>query len=436
MGFQAAIDEKALGPDHPSTAGMLAQLAVVYKYEGRYAEAEPLYKRSLAIHEKALGPNHPDVATDLNNLASFYNRQKRFGEALPLIQTVIAHKTAQPAVAVPILYGALAKNLISADAALDDSLNVVQRASQTAAGEALNALAVRFAAGGGRLADLVRQDQDLAGEAAALDKALIAAVSKEPSKRDPVAEQRIRERIAATAKERDDLQTVFRQQFPDYAALSRPEPLTVKGIEALLADDEALVIVSLGAKKSYVWAITRDRAEWKELAVTADDVSKSVSALRAQLDFNNIKPFDPQPSFALYEKALAPVGDLLASKPRLSFVLNGALTSLPPQLLVTRDPAGKALKDVDWLIRSHSVTVLPSVESLKVLRGKSVIAGAPQPVKSHPTATPFASKADPLQACECVRSDGAETGVAEPHIAEQSRSWRAASGKREVMRGS
>ena len=39
----------------------------------------------------------------------------------------------------------------------------------------------------------------------------------------------------------------------------------------------------------------------------------------------------------------------------------------------------------------------------------------------------FASKNDP--------SDGAETGGAEPHIAEQSRSWRAASGEREVMRG-
>ena len=40
----------------------------------------------------------------------------------------------------------------------------------------------------------------------------------------------------------------------------------------------------------------------------------------------------------------------------------------------------------------------------------------------------FASKNDP--------SDGAETGGAEPHIAEQSRSWRAASGVQEVMRGS
>ena len=29
---------------------------------GRYAEAEPLYRRSLEIREKQLGPDHPDVA--------------------------------------------------------------------------------------------------------------------------------------------------------------------------------------------------------------------------------------------------------------------------------------------------------------------------------------------------------------------------------------
>ena len=37
--------------------------AELYRAQGRYAEAEPLYKRSLAIREKALGPDHPDVAT-------------------------------------------------------------------------------------------------------------------------------------------------------------------------------------------------------------------------------------------------------------------------------------------------------------------------------------------------------------------------------------
>ena len=52
--------------------------------QGRYAEAEPLYKRSLAIWEEALGPEHPNVATSLNNLAGLYRAQGRYDEAEPL----------------------------------------------------------------------------------------------------------------------------------------------------------------------------------------------------------------------------------------------------------------------------------------------------------------------------------------------------------------
>ena len=36
--------------------------------QGKYDEAEPLCKRALAIDEKALGAEHPDVAAGLNNL--------------------------------------------------------------------------------------------------------------------------------------------------------------------------------------------------------------------------------------------------------------------------------------------------------------------------------------------------------------------------------
>jgi tetratricopeptide (TPR) repeat protein len=49
--------------------------AKLYQKLGRYAEADPLYKRSLAITEKALGPNHPTVGTPLNNLAAQYRSQ-------------------------------------------------------------------------------------------------------------------------------------------------------------------------------------------------------------------------------------------------------------------------------------------------------------------------------------------------------------------------
>ena len=38
--------------------------------QGKYDEAEPLFRRSLAMDEKALGADHPDVAIGLTNLGS------------------------------------------------------------------------------------------------------------------------------------------------------------------------------------------------------------------------------------------------------------------------------------------------------------------------------------------------------------------------------
>ena len=58
--------------------------AEVYRLQGRYAEAEPLYRRSLAIAEKAQGPDGPDAATPLNNLGLLYQAQRRYAEAEPL----------------------------------------------------------------------------------------------------------------------------------------------------------------------------------------------------------------------------------------------------------------------------------------------------------------------------------------------------------------
>ena len=38
--------------------------------QGKYDDAEPLYKHNLAIREETLNPLHPDVASSLNNLAA------------------------------------------------------------------------------------------------------------------------------------------------------------------------------------------------------------------------------------------------------------------------------------------------------------------------------------------------------------------------------
>ena len=82
--------EAARGPAHPETLRGVNNLAFLYQAQGRYGEAEPLYKRALAGNEAALGPVHPNTLTSVNNLAFLYDAQGRYGEAEPLYKRVLA----------------------------------------------------------------------------------------------------------------------------------------------------------------------------------------------------------------------------------------------------------------------------------------------------------------------------------------------------------
>lgn len=85
-----AIREIALGESHPEVGSSLNYLGMLYRAQGRYAEAEPLYRRSLAIREMALGESHLDVGVSLNNLGLLYRVQGRDAEAEPLIERALA----------------------------------------------------------------------------------------------------------------------------------------------------------------------------------------------------------------------------------------------------------------------------------------------------------------------------------------------------------
>ena len=60
---------------------ILNNLALLYKDQGRYAEAEALYKRALAIDEKALSHEHPQMAFDLHNFAIFAVGRSNWAQA-------------------------------------------------------------------------------------------------------------------------------------------------------------------------------------------------------------------------------------------------------------------------------------------------------------------------------------------------------------------
>jgi CHAT domain-containing protein len=320
------------------------------------------------------------------------------------VQKMIASVRAIPSIAVPVLFGAQEKGLISAARARDDALGVVQRASQTAAAAAVNKLGARLAAGSDRLAQLVRKDQDLAAEAETLDKAIVAAVSKEPGQRDATNELRIRDRLVAIATERQALEKVFAAEFPDYAALSHPQPLTVKDIQGLLSGDEALVLFASGDKETYVFAMTRSAVAAKVIPLGASALSEKVAAFRRGLDVEALKQgakgskpvlFDLGLANELYAALIGPVEEVTKQARHLLVVPSGPLTSLPFHLLVTEKPATAipqlrdiaSYRDAAWLVKRQAVSVLPALASLKALR---------QVARRDPGTKPLVGFADPV----------------------------------------
>jgi CHAT domain-containing protein/Tfp pilus assembly protein PilF len=393
--------EKTVGPSESHVAEVLNELGLAVQAQGRYPEAEGFFQRALAIRQQALDRKHPDVTESLNNLDLLYaasgDARKALAFARKASASLIAHQLADQSDAgeqhadyfrnhLAALALAAGQGIEAAPALSVEGFGIAQWANQTSAAAALQQTAVRFAVGSGALAMLVRESQDLSAKRSAEDKLLIEALSKPYAQQNRTAIERVRKDIAGIEDRLAAIGTQLQRDFPDYAALSKPQPLSVSEAQRLLGPDEALVFIDLSVK-SFVWVITQNGALWKQLDVTADQVSKAVTTLRALLESDD-KPFDPKLSFELYKQVLGPAAEIIRTKPRLSFVFNGALTSLPPQILVTSDPIGKSLRDVNWLIRDHAITILPSVASLKVLRGKTASGSG--------TAKPLIGFADPV----------------------------------------
>ncbi len=465
------IFEHSLGPNHPDVAYCLSNRAVLYRYLGRSAEAEPLLKRALEIRVAARGTDHPDVARSSNDLAEYYLGAGRFEEAATYQNRALEIWTkvlgpGHPEVAQSLnnlskielwrgnvgdslqysrravevalaLLGRDAGNGVGADIASigrylgqdlevlarargqgvageeagTEAFQVAQWANQSGAASAVNQMAARFAVGADRLGSLVRQQQDLSGQFQSLDRKLLAEVSKPGGDRNAAREKDVRAKLADVGAQLDRLNVQIGSEFPDYAALTRPKPLTEEEVHTLLGPNEALVFVLVEDTMTHVFALTRERFVWRTVKLGSNALLTKIAAVRRGLDVDEFlksvdagKPdfFNLQTSYELYAMLLGSVDPVIRNKSRLIVVPTGPLTALPFHLLVTKKPAENVadMKDVGryrdaaWLIKRQAVSVLPSVASLKALRVVSRQERAPKtliafanPVFSKPEGT-------------------------------------------------
>lgn len=65
-------------------------LALIYKRQGKFEEAGPLFEKNLAIDEAALGKNNPGLMNSLKNVAQFKLSKKDYKRAVELYKRVVA----------------------------------------------------------------------------------------------------------------------------------------------------------------------------------------------------------------------------------------------------------------------------------------------------------------------------------------------------------
>jgi tetratricopeptide (TPR) repeat protein/CHAT domain-containing protein len=423
------IREKALGPGHRAVAQSFNNLAEIDRAQGRYAEAEQLHTRALAIWKKALGPEHPDVGISLHNLSGVYFAQGQWEkaalygrEATHLIVGRLARSAQAPGPGltgkgkseiarenerfwrlVKILHRLANADATQAPELAREAFRLAQWAQASDAAVSLVQMAARTAKGDDALAQLVRERQDLVGEWQAKDKALALARSAPPKHRNGRAEAELSDRLAAIDVRVGAIDRELAKGFPEYRTLAAPEPVAMADVQALLQPDEALLLFldtperKPTPEETFIWAVTKTTMQWTKSDLGTAALKRKVAALRCGLDEEEWAtaskaascgqhlalsdlpegsqplPFDLGIAHELYRALIGPFEGLIKGK-RLLIVPSGPLTSLPLHVLVTKPafarPASFAgYRKVDWLAKSHALSVLPAVSSLQALRG-------------------------------------------------------------------
>lgn len=435
--------------------------------------AEAGGQQALEASAPVLGEGDPSISNGLDKAAQDYFAQSDWARAAAILRQSTATLSRRSQSGVYDTGGSLTGNAKSATEQSDwpfyglikaasrlaanggepaaqasrEMFRTAQSALGFKAAERLAQRAARGANGDPELAGLTRARHDLVAEWRSRDVLRNAWLREAPDRRDAIAEAANAAQLASIEAQLAAIDSKL-VQSPDDAAFVSSEPLSVEAVQALLGADEALVLFvdtpewTPAPEETFIWVVTKADARWVSSELGTQALIREVGALRCGLDEEewatpaNAKrctdllgladapdasrplPFHLGKAHELYQALFGQIEATIAGK-RLLIVPSGALTSLPFHALVTK-PHGTVLPDrfegyrgVAWLGRSHGLTTLPAVSSLKAQR---------QPAHgSQAAARSYAGYGDPLlngEGTSC-RETKAPAECPEPNVAHQ-----------------
>jgi CHAT domain-containing protein/Tfp pilus assembly protein PilF len=192
-----------------------------------------------------------------------------------------------------------------------------------------------------------------------------------------------RKELASVLADYQDVQAQLRARSPRYAALTQPQPLTLKEIQQMVLDSDTLLLeYALGAERSYLWAVTQSSMTSYELS-GRDDIERAARRFYELLTSSNRIGTEVQTKLTAAELSgmlLGPVAGQLGNK-RLLIVADGALQYVPFAALPaplglsagSREPGNRDSNQAPTsiphpLIADHEIVSVPSASALAVLR--------------------------------------------------------------------
>jgi tetratricopeptide (TPR) repeat protein/CHAT domain-containing protein len=238
---------------------------------------------------------------------------------------------------------------------------------------------------------MIQREQKLIGEITNLRQNLIKELSKPEKDRNEEVIRSLKEQLAKAENALNDHEKEMELNYPRYADLKRPKPLTVEELQNILKPGETLLAYSVGKDKLISFVIGKKKFRLAEIEIGREELTTLIKDFRRGLDniysLRDLESFKPDISYALYQKIFLPVSNELKGISRLYISADDLLYTLPFEALVDREFDYQAFREVKekgkrgegdylgeyaklhYLIDTCTITYLPSASVLRSLRG-------------------------------------------------------------------
>ncbi|MET0623608.1 MAG: CHAT domain-containing protein [Pyrinomonadaceae bacterium] len=426
--FNQSLALRRVVGDRSGEASTFTSLGVIYYSLGEWQKALDYFNQALPLN-RATG-NRGWEATTLRHLARLERdrgnlaaARKLMSDALPLVESIRAK------VAIQELRASFFST-VRAHYELYIDILMRSHESEPSAGYAAQALQISERARARSLLELlaeagtdIRQgvDPQLAEQEHSLRRQLNSKLEYQirllSAKHTPEQAAAAAAALAALTAKLEEVQANIRTSSPAYAALTQPQPSTLREIQQQVLDPETLLLeYALGEERSYLWLVSQTSLSSFVLPKRAEIEAAAVALTRLLSEGGTPEEFDRQAA-AVSRLLLAPVASHLGRK-RLVIVAEGALQYVPFAALPRPSPPGRASAPVP-LVATHEIVSLPSASTLVSLRRQ--VAGRRPPAKR------LAVFADPVFTRDDARIKGRPaTAHASGEPAAQSEARRAA----------